>query len=431
MTIPKLYELYKKHPLISTDTRKITAGCIFFALKGDNFNANEFANQAIQQGASYAIIDDKQYKVDDHYILVEDVLQTLQDLAHYHRSQLNIPFIGITGSNGKTTSKELLNSVLSQKFKTYATLGNLNNHIGVPLTILSIDPSIELAIIEMGANHQGEIASLSAIANPNYGIITNVGRAHLEGFGGEEGVKKGKKELFDHLKKNEGIAFINRDSANLVEMGSELKNIVFYGKNNDNYVSGRTLPGEEVTLEWKDSTSNDWQKVQSNLVGDYNFENILAAICIGHYFELTEKEIKTGIESYIPTNNRSQVKHTEKNVLICDYYNANPSSMQAAIGNFAKTEGSDKMLILADMFELGVYSKEEHRKIIDQLLVNGFKNVYLIGKDFYAVKKNESFNYFETTNEALDAIKSHPPINQLILVKGSRGMKLETLIDYL
>ncbi|MCO4292807.1 UDP-N-acetylmuramoyl-tripeptide--D-alanyl-D-alanine ligase [Solitalea sp. MAHUQ-68] len=432
MTIESLYNLYKEYPVICTDTRKITPNCIFFALKGDSFNANQFAKQAIENGAAYAIIDEELYSEGDRFVLVNDVLQTLQLLAKYHRAQLNIPFLGITGTNGKTTTKELINAVLSQKFKTYATIGNLNNHIGVPLTLLSIDGSIEFAIIEMGANHQKEIQLLADIANPDFGIITNVGKAHLEGFGGFEGVKKGKKELYDHLQNNSGLIFINHDNPHLLEMASKVDRKVYYGTSEDNTVIGKRIEqGEMVSLEWKLSNDDQWNTVNSNLVGGYNFENVLAAVCIGNYFGLTVKQIEAGVLSYQPTNNRSQAVKTESNTLICDYYNANPSSMAAAIDNFAKNSSTNKLVILADMFELGEYSKEEHQKVINQLKEQGLINALLVGKHFYSLKDNSGYTFFENTEEAVDYLKKHPVRNSHILVKGSRGMKLESLIGLL
>ncbi|POY39081.1 UDP-N-acetylmuramoyl-tripeptide--D-alanyl-D-alanine ligase [Solitalea longa] len=431
MTTEQLYTLYKEYPVICTDTRKITPNCIFFALKGDNFNANQFAKQALENGAAYAVIDEKQYVENDRFILVSDALQSLQQLAKYHRAQLTIPFLGITGTNGKTTTKELINAVLSQKFKTYATIGNLNNHIGVPLTILSIDASIEFAIIEMGANHQKEIELLADIANPDYGIITNVGKAHLEGFGGFEGVKKGKKELYDHLQDN-GLVFINNDNPHLLEMVANVKRKVYYGTSDTNAITGRAIvTGDTVSLDWKLSDTEKWNTVYSNLVGAYNFENVLAAVCIGSYFGLTAEQIAQGVASYQPNNNRSQAVKTETNTLICDYYNANPSSMSAAIDNFAKNNSENKLVILADMFELGEYSSEEHRRIINQLADKHIGNALLIGKHFFALKDNSKFTFFESTSDAAEYLKQYPVKNTYILVKGSRGMKLESLIGLL
>ncbi|HZX59127.1 MAG TPA: UDP-N-acetylmuramoyl-tripeptide--D-alanyl-D-alanine ligase, partial [Mucilaginibacter sp.] len=336
-TTEQLYQIYLKYPVISTDTRKISSGSIFFALKGDKFDANTFAGQAIAAGAAYAVIDNPFYQLGEQYILVNDVLTALQDLAKYHRRQLKIPVIGLTGTNGKTTTKELINSVLSQHFNTYATQGNLNNHIGVPLTILSINPTHEAAIIEMGANHQKEIELLSGIAQPTHGLITNVGKAHLEGFGGVDGVKKGKGELYDYLKATDGVTFVNSDSADLMAMQYDrsLKNVIFYGSTDlENLVSGQITDNSPLLmLQWTNNQTGKSYEVKSQLTGAYNLDNILAAICIGVYFKLSADKINAGISGYQPKNNRSQITQTATNTLICDYYNANPSSMFVAIEN--------------------------------------------------------------------------------------------------
>lgn len=434
MVIEKLYELYQQHPVISTDTRKIAAGSLFFALKGDKFDANTFAAQALEAGAAYAIIDNAQYRISDQYILVDDVLQTLQDLAKYHRKQLQIPVIGLTGSNGKTTTKELINSVLSQHFNTYATQGNLNNHIGVPLSVLSINPSHEVAVIEMGANHQREIAMLSEIAQPTHGLITNVGKAHLEGFGGPEGVKKGKGELYDYLKATGGIIFLNTDSPKLVDMKAEreLQNTIGYGTQPDgNYIWGKlTNNSPYVALEWYDEQGNA-HKVQSNLTGAYNIDNILVAICIGAFLKLSIAEINAGIESYQPVNNRSQIKHTETNVLICDYYNANPSSMVVAIDNISIMDAKTKVLILGDMFEMGEDSPAEHEAIIQKAILAPVDERIFIGKHFYEQRLGFSADFYETAEDAIKAIKEKPIKNATVLIKGSRGMALERLVELL
>lgn len=434
MVIEKLYELYLQHPVISTDTRKIAAGSLFFALKGDKFDANTFAAQALEAGAAYAIIDNAQYRISDQYILVDDVLQTLQDLAKYHRKQLQIPVIGLTGSNGKTTTKELINSVLSQHFNTYATQGNLNNHIGVPLSVLSINPSHEVAVIEMGANHQREIAMLSEIAQPTHGLITNVGKAHLEGFGGPEGVKKGKGELYDYLKSTGGVIFINTDSPKLVDMKAEreLQNTIGYGTQAEgNYIWGKlTNNSPYVALEWYDENGNA-HAVQSNLTGAYNMDNILVAICIGAFLKLSTAEINAGIEGYQPVNNRSQIKHTETNVLICDYYNANPSSMAVAIDNISIMDAKTKVLILGDMFEMGEDSPTEHEAIIQKAILAPVDERIFIGKHFYEQRLGFSADFYETAEDAIKAIEEKPIKNATILIKGSRGMALERLVDLL
>jgi UDP-N-acetylmuramoyl-tripeptide--D-alanyl-D-alanine ligase len=431
VTVEKLYDLYKQHPVICTDTRKITSGCLFFALKGENFDANQFAEVAIKAGAAYAIIDSEAYKKDDRYLMVEDTLTTLQDLATYHRNQLKIPFIGITGTNGKTTTKELVNSVLSQHYRTYATQGNLNNHIGVPLTVLSITSDIEVAIIEMGANHQKEISFLCEIARPNYGLITNVGKAHLEGFGGFEGVKIAKGELYQYLSQTNGTVFINHDNSHLLEMSEEhgVKNAVYYGTGADNFLTGRLTNQSPLQVKWAKGQEME-SEVTANLTGTYNLENILAAITLGSFFKLSVEEINAGISSYVPTNNRSQIKKTPSNTVICDYYNANPSSMAMALENLMSTSSENKGFILGDMFELGEESASEHLQILEKASkLQSARKIY-VGKEFYAVKNNDG-EFYETVAQAQEAILAKPFENSTILVKGSRGMKLEMLMDLL
>ena len=438
MTTKDIYQLYIQHPVISTDTRKIAADSLFFALKGDKFDANTFAERALAAGAAYAIIDNPAYQLGDEYILVDDVLVALQDLARYHRKQLTIPVIGLTGTNGKTTTKELINAVLSQKFKTLATQGNLNNHIGVPLTILSIDRTHEIAVIEMGANHQKEIALLSSIAQPSHGLITNIGKAHLEGFGGVEGIKIGKGELYDFLKADEGVVFVNGDDKVLMDMqkARSLSKVVLYGTvNKDNKVIGKLTENSPLlALEWTNKLSGESYPVKTRLTGAYNLDNILAAICIGVYFELTADEINAGITGYQPQNNRSQIKQTETNTLICDYYNANPSSMQVAIENVGKLQAERKVLILGDMFELGDESAEEHAGIIQKALDADVAERIFIGKEFVKqesrVKNQESgIKFYNTAEEAIEALKAEPIKHSTVLIKGSRGMALERLVD--
>ncbi len=427
----ELYEIYQSHPYISTDTRSIAKDSIFFALKGENFNGNTFAEKALAAGAAYVVIDEKEYQLNDRCILVKDVLTALQDLAKHHRAQLNIPFIGITGSNGKTTSKELLHAVLSRKYKTLATKGNLNNHIGVPLTILSITNDIEMAIIEMGANHQLEIEFLSNIANPDFGLICNVGKAHLEGMGGFEGVKKTKKELYDHIRTHNGIAFVNADDINLMEMSETVEKKEYFGSNANARVSGRIVSSDPfLSIEIKLKNDAQFTSINSQLVGDYNLNNILAAICIGDYFEVPLSEMIAGIESYAPSNNRSQAVKMGSNDVILDAYNANPSSMSAAIHNFVKLNASNKVMILGDMFEMGEESMREHLAMIELVHQLKFEHVIFVGKDFYACKKYE-FQFFETTEEAKDYLSQNKPTSSMILVKGSRGMKLELLTSEL
>ena len=436
MNIEQLYSIYLQHPTICTDTRSITTGCLFFALKGDNFNGNNFAEQALKNGAAYAVIDEEEYAGLPQCILVDNSLETLQELAKHHRSQLNIPFIGITGSNGKTTTKELINSVLSQHYKTYATKGNLNNHIGVPLTILAIHAETEIAIIEMGANHQNEIEFLCSISQPSHGLITNVGKAHLEGFGGFEGVKKAKGELYTFLAENDGITFINQDNEILIKMANDrcVKSTIDYGSSEINYVSAQiTKSDPTISVKWRqrsEESNHGFQNSNSNLSGTYNFENILAAIAIGCFFRLTPDEINSGIQSYLPSNNRSQITKTEKNVLICDYYNANPSSVLVALDNLETVDANNKVLILGDMFELGYESAAEHLTILTKATKIDLLKRIFIGEEFYELK-NASDEFYRSTDEAFEALKNNPIQDATILIKGSRGMKLETLVALL
>ncbi|MVN20224.1 UDP-N-acetylmuramoyl-tripeptide--D-alanyl-D-alanine ligase [Mucilaginibacter arboris] len=436
MITEQLYQIFLQHPQVSTDTRKIAPDSIFFALKGANFNANTFAAQALETGAAYAVIDEAAYCISDRFILVDDVLTALQDLARYYRKQLNIPVIGLTGSNGKTTTKELINSVLSRKFKTYATKGNLNNHIGVPLTLLAISRGTEIAIIEMGANHQQEIAFLCNIAQPTHGLITNIGRAHLEGFGGPEGVKKGKGELFDFLEQSAGTVFVNHDDLILEEMAfhRHFKQVVYYGKDETNVVSGEILENVPLLkIQWQANKANQAPKneVQTQLTGSYNFDNILAAICIGHHFKLSAEQINSGISRYQPENSRSQIVQTKTNTLICDYYNANPSSMEVAIKNMEAITANKKVLILGDMFELGEHSSAEHELIIKKANEIEADQRIFIGKGFYEHHASFTDTFFETTDAAFMALKTAPVTGATVLVKGSRGMHLETLLELL
>lgn len=436
MKTEELYEIYLKHPVVCTDTRKITESCIFFALKGENFDANEFASKAIESGAAFAVVDDQRYAASDRYLLVDDVLNTLQQLASFHRKQLKIPVIGITGTNGKTTTKELIKSVLSQHCRTYATEGNLNNHIGVPLTLLSIRPDCDIAIIEMGANHQKEIGFLCSLAQPGYGLITNVGKAHLEGFGSLEGVKIAKGELYEYLAQTNGTAFINTDNPLLVDMSRErnVGNVVGYGKGPANYLSG-SLKEVSPTLivEWQLKGQEDGavNSAESNLPGIYNFENILAAIAIGNFFKLSPGQINEGIKSYIPHNNRSQILETASNTLICDFYNANPSSMLVALDNLAAVPANNKALILADMFELGADSAMEHRFIMDKALKTPSERRIFVGEAFFRMKNSVDAEFYKNTVEAAEALKRHPITDATVLLKGSRGMKLEALVGFL
>lgn len=431
-TIDSLYQLFLNHPTVCTDTRNIIDGCLFFALKGDKFDANTFASQALDMGAAYAIIDNDAYQIDDRCILVSNVLTALQDLAGHHRSQLDIPVIGLTGSNGKTTTKELINAVLSQRYTTFATKGNLNNHIGVPLSILSFTSQTEIAVIEMGANHQGEIAMLCDIAQPTHGLITNIGMAHLEGFGGFEGVKKGKAELYAYLKKHNGLAFINRNNPDLIEMSkkADLTNIVYYGTEPGNTVYGSLIKSDPfIELSWTGKAGSSYTEIQ--LTGAYNFENILAAICIGQFFGVSPEQINAGLESYLPNNNRSQITKTANNTVICDFYNANPSSMEAALANIELLSSDNKTIIIGDMFELGQESQEQHKHIVEQAEQLHLNTRIFIGADFCKARESHKGYFFNTPKEAEAFLKENPVRNSLILLKGSRGMALEQLLPLL
>lgn len=433
-TTQQLYQHYLQHPVISTDTRKIAPGSLFFALKGDKFDANTFAQQAIDAGAAYAIIDNPEYRLGEKYLLVDDVLTALQDLARHHRRKLSIPVIGLTGSNGKTTTKELINAVLSQQFNTLATQGNLNNHIGVPLTILSVNSSHQMAVIEMGANHQKEIELLCSIAQPGYGLITNVGRAHLEGFGGVEGVKKGKGELYDYLQNSNGVAFINGNDPVLQEMQSarNLNNKIFYSGGENPSITGQLIANAPfLSISWKNNHTGQNSEVGSQLTGEYNLDNILAAICIGTYFKLSTEQVNAGISGYQPKNNRSQLVQTETNTLVCDYYNANPSSMAVAIDNMNKLQAAKKVLILGDMFELGDESPAEHAGIIKKAMSGNADERIFIGEYFYQQKDAIHALFYRSAEDAMEALKADPIKNATVLIKGSRGMALERLVGLL
>jgi UDP-N-acetylmuramoyl-tripeptide--D-alanyl-D-alanine ligase len=418
MKTATLYNLYQQHFLVDTDTRNIRKNTIFFALKGDNFNGNTFAEQALKLGASYAVVDEKEFQTNDRILLVADVLKALQELANFHRKQLHIPIIGLTGSNGKTTTKELIHVVLSKKFNTIATKGNLNNHIGVPLTLLSMTNKTELGIVEMGANHQKEIEFLCTICEPDFGYITNFGKAHLEGFGGVEGVIKGKSELYTFLKANQKTAFVNADDAIQVEKTKEIKSVSF---------TTETIQFLEVNPFVKLSYGNT--TIQSNLIGKYNFTNIAAAIAMGTYFKISETAIKEAIESYIPANNRSQILTTKYNTIILDAYNANPSSMQVALENFDTLKAPSKVVILGDMFELGKESEHEHQAIVDLATAFNFDETYFVGENFNIAKTNKP--QFKTYQVFEDFLKKNPLKNYSILIKGSRGMRLERILEFI
>lgn len=427
-----LYPHYLSHRTICTDTRNISRDCLFFALKGEHFDANTFTEQALAAGAAFAIIDDPAYLINEQCILVPDVLTALQDLAKHHRQQLNIPVIGLTGSNGKTTTKELIRAVLSQRYRTFATKGNLNNHIGVPLSILSLTDDIEIAVIEMGANHQKEIELLCTIAQPTHGLITNIGMAHLDGFGGFEGVKKGKAELYTYLKQHQGFTFINRDNPYLMEMSTlaDLNQVVYYGTEATDFITGKLLKTDPfLELSWSNQQSNF--EISMQLTGSYNFENILAAICIGQYFQVSSDQINQGLSGYAPTNNRSQINKTAHNTVICDFYNANPSSMAAALANLASLHAPVKAIIIGDMFELGDEAPVQHQLIAEQASKLNAQLLIFIGKYFYAYKDAYQAHFFSSPIEAQAFLKENPVTNALVLLKGSRGMALEQLMPLL
>jgi len=424
MTIEELYLLYRQYPSVQTDTRKIKKGDIFFALKGPNFNGNSFAKNAIDAGAAYAIVDEKQYADEQKIFWFEDALDALQELAKFHRLHFEIPFIAITGSNGKTTTKELIHAVLSSSFRTHTTQGNLNNHIGVPLTILSIPLNAEMAVIEMGANHLNEIKEYCGYTQPTHGLITNCGKAHLEGFGGIEGVRKGKGELFDFLRDNKGSAFVMWDYDYLRDMSKGIPHVFKYGTK-DSAIEGKVITGEPF-LE-VDITKGTKLNIKTQLVGDYNFPNVLAAVAVGLYFKVPEEKIKKAIEEYTPSNSRSQlIKKDGKNIIL-DAYNANPSSMKAAIENFAKIHANNKVLLLGAMAELGPESIDEHKQLVD--LINKFKwnEVVLVGGDF--LKIDHPFKKFNNSTEAGAWLKQQNYSDAYFLIKGSRSMQMEKVLD--
>ncbi|ADV48087.1 UDP-N-acetylmuramoylalanyl-D-glutamyl-2,6-diaminopimelate/D-alanyl-D-alanyl ligase [Cellulophaga algicola DSM 14237] len=424
MKIEKLHELFLKFSTISTDTRKVTKDCIFFALKGENFDGNTYAKKALESGAKYAVIDDERFADSDATILVPDVLTCLQQLANFHRNFYKTKVIALTGSNGKTTTKELINSVLCTTYKTIATVGNLNNHIGVPLTLLAIKEDTEIAIIEMGANHQKEIEFLCNIAEPDFGYITNFGKAHLEGFGSFEGVIKGKSELYDYLQKDEKPIFFNADDELQANKLSNYINKFGFSETDSHYYNIQLKEADPfVQIIFEN------QEIVSNLIGAYNFINCCAAIIMGKYFNVSIDQIKNGIERYIPSNNRSQVLTQNTNEIILDAYNANPSSMKAALDNFSKLKTTKKIVFLGDMFELGSTAPEEHQHIAELTSALNFTEAFLIGENFDVTTSD--LKTFKSFNELAVFLKTNTFKDASILIKGSRGMALERVLDLL
>lgn len=432
MDMQLLYELFLKYPEISTDSRQIVPGSLFFALSGENFDGNRFASDAIRKGAAYAIIDDSAQQKSEQYIVVDNVLKTLQNLALWHRDKLNIPVIGITGSNGKTTTKELVIKVLGQKYQVAGTEGNLNNHIGVPLSLLRITSRHEIAVIEMGANHPGEIGFLASLAKPDYGIITNVGKAHLEGFGSFEGVKKTKKELYDYIAQTNGEIILNADDAHLLEMAENTPSVT-YSKTNKkaDYLVSRFSSSPFAELSWQKAQESQKHHVKSNLPGGFHWTNIMNAVVAGDIFGVLPHNINQAVADYIPSNNRSQVIQSEDNHIFLDAYNANPSSMRAALDYFLSADYPDKLLIIGEMMELGEYSQKEHQDLIDFLKEkeNLVEDIFLVGNAF--PKKTTPFRHFQNTQELEDYLINNKPKEKSVFIKGSRGNRLESLIKYL
>ena len=430
MTIPELYELFIHNPKVTTDSRNCPRGSIFFALKGDKFDGNQYAEKALASGCVYAVIDNPDYFIGERTILVDNVLTTLQQLAHRHRKVIGCPIIGITGTNGKTTTKELLASVLSTKYNLLYTEGNLNNHIGVPLTLLRLKPEHELAVVEMGASHPGDIHELVEIAEPDMGLITNVGKAHLEGFGSFEGVMRTKGELYDWLRKLPApVIFLHADNPYLTKMAAGLPHVT-YGEGDTNYISGQlTSCSPFLAFAWKKQGETETHQVQTQLIGSYNLPNALAAVTIGTYFDVDAALIDLALTEYAPQNNRSQLKQTADNTLIIDAYNANPTSMMASLANFRQMKVAHKVAILGDMRELGQDSAEEHQKIVDYLEECDFERIILVGSQFAATR--HSYETYADAPALIEALKQEKPTGKTILIKGSNGIRLSTVVDYL
>ena len=422
-----IYKKYKESGKVSTDTRSITPGAVFFALRGEKFNGNELANEALDKGACCAVVDEEAWAKDGRYLLVQDSLQTLQQLARHHRDQLNIPVVALTGSNGKTTTKELIHAVLGQRYRVLATAGNLNNHIGVPLTLLAIDHTIEIAVIEMGANHAGEIAHLCKLANPTHGLITNIGKAHIGTFGGMDNIIKGKSELYAHLAKHQGTVWINSQNQLLTNMAGWFKDPLFYPARNDFYHCELLAADPYVKVR-----TEEGEIISTNLIGAYNFENVAAALCVAKFFKVDSHKAAEAMRNYVPANMRSQVIKRGSNTIILDAYNANPSSMEAAIASLSHMPAEHKVAILGDMFELGEETEQAHRRLAAWLEAAKIGEVYLCGQLIRpAFLHQPGVKYFETRELLINYLKEHPIRNSTILVKASRGMALEHIIDHL
>ena len=427
MSIIDLYDLFIHNPQITTDSRNCPKGSIFFALKGDKFDGNQYAGKALASGCVYAVIDNPDYYIGERTILVDNVLKTLQQLAHHHRKVLGLPIIGITGTNGKTPTKELLAAVLSTKFNLLYTEGNFNNHIGVPLTLLRLTHDHEMAVIEMGASHPGDIKELVDIVHPNYGIITNVGRAHLEGFGSFEGVIRTKGELYDYIRRSKGKIFIKKENEYLQSIAKGIEQIT-YGNEDDAFASGQVVSCDPfLVFNWKQQ--GKLHTVETHMIGSYNLDNVLAAVAVGRFFKIPAERISRAIAAYEPTNNRSQFKKTENNELIIDAYNANPSSMKVALDNFITMPVQPKAIILGDMRELGPTSDELHAEVVEQIKKGQFDKVFLCGEHFSKVGKE--FSPFATTEAMVEELRKQPLKGYHILIKGSHSMGLEKLADIL
>lgn len=430
MLIPQLYNIFKQHPVITTDSRVCPDGAIFFALKGPTFNGNNYAESAIDKGCSYAVVDewDESKTRPEYIILVDNVLAVLQKLANYHRKTFKTPVIAITGTNGKTTTKELIAAVLAKEFRVLYTQGNYNNHIGVPLTLLSMTKEHEIAVIEMGASHPGDIKELCEIAEPNFGLITNVGVAHIEGFGSVENVVKTKKELFDYLEQNSGKVFFNSDLKDALSAPLKM-DMNEYGKDNPSLFVSGSIVSNYPYLEFEWSFFDNKHRVKTNLVGDYNMDNALAAITVGSFFGINSDFINDALQSYIPKNSRSQFEKTDNNTLIIDAYNANPTSMKAALDNFVNYPLSPKALIIGEMRELGGVSQAEHQQLVDLIDAYSFTKVYLVGKSFKELDTN--FPIYENVGDLMQELTSNPLSDYCILIKGSNGVQLEKVVSFL